>query len=272
MVPGPRARRAGKPWVRGYARAVSKRAVLGFVAGVRALFGGVGFVVSTPSAWGWAMIPVLAATLLFGGSSAIAIWGGSALSERLVADAAASGWSMVGMWALRILFWGVGIIVAFVIAMSLAQPLSGFALDAVARKQELALGGKTWTHSPFLTSAFRSLRVSVAGLVVGLPVLAILALVTVFFPPAAVVTVPLKFLVAGVLTAYDLLDYPLSLRGEDVGARLRFMRANFPAVLGFGVAAATVMLVPGGALFLLPFGVAGAARLVNLSEKAPREG
>ncbi len=250
---------------------MAKRAVLGFFAGVRALFGGVGFVVSTPSAWGWAILPAIVATLLFGGSSALALWGGSALSERLVADATASGWSMLGMWVLRILFWAVGILIAFVIAMSLAQPLSGFALDAVARKQELALGGKAWPDPPLLTSAVRSLRVSLAGLAVGLPILGILALVTVFFPPAAVVTVPLKFLVAGVLTAYDLLDYPLSLRGEDVGARVRFIAANFPAVLGFGVAAATVMLIPGGALFLLPFGVAGAARLVRLKEQAGGE-
>ena len=170
---------------------------------------------------------------------------------------------MLGMWVLRILFWALGIVLAFVIAMSLAQPLSGFALDAVVRKQELALGGRVWPDQPVLTSAVRSLRVSLTGLLVGLPILAVLALVTVFIPPAAVVTVPLKFVVAGVLTAYDLLDYPLSLRGEDVGARLRFIAANFPAVLGFGVAAAAVMLIPGGALFLLPFGVAGAARLVR---------
>lgn len=246
---------------------MSKRVVLGFFAGVRALFGGVGFVVSTPSAWGWAMIPALVATLLFGGATVLAIWGGSALSERIVTDAAAHGWSMLGMWVLRILFWALGIVLAFVIAMSLAQPLSGFALDAVARKQELALGGRVWPDQPFLPSAVRSLRVSLTGLLVGLPILAVLALVTVFIPPAAVVTVPLKFVVAGVLTAYDLLDYPLSLRGEDVGARLRFIAANFPAVLGFGVAAAAVMLIPGGALFLLPFGVAGAARLVKAGEK-----
>jgi|GEM_PF-496174 len=269
MVPAGRALRAGKAVGRGYDRAVSKRIALGFLAGVRALFGGVGFVVTTPSAWGWAMIPAVVATLLFGGAGALAIWGGSALSERIVGDVAAHGWSAVGLWALRVLFWAVGLVVAFAIAMSLAQPLSGFALDAIARKQELALGGRTWPDQPLVASAFRSLRVSLTGLVVGLPILGVLALVTVFFPPAGVVTLPLKFIVTGILTAYDLLDYPLSLRGENVGARLRFIRANFPAVLGFGVAAAALLLIPGAALFLLPFGVAGAARLVHLRERAP---
>ncbi|MDB5220710.1 MAG: Sulfate transport system protein cysZ [Myxococcaceae bacterium] len=224
-----------------------KRAALGFFAGVRALFGGVAFIVTTPSAWGWAMIPVLVAGLLFGGGGALAIWGGTKLSEYLL---------------LRIVFWAIGLVVAFFLAISLAQPLSGFALDAIARKQELALGGRTWPSQPALTGALRSLRVTLTALAIGLPILAALALVTFLFPPAAVVTVPLKFIVTGVLAAYDLLDYPLSLRGRTVSDRLVFIRANFAAVLGFGVATAALLLIPGVGLFLLPFGVAGATRMV----------
>lgn len=257
---------AGKARGRGYAGPVTKRVALGFFSGVRALFGGVWFVVSTPSVWGWAMIPVIVATLLFGGTGALAIWGGSELAQKLIGEGAA-GWSSVaGMWALRIVFWLVGLVLAFVIAMSLAQPLSGFALDAIARKQGAALGETTWPDQPFVASTLRSLRVSLTALAIGLPILAVLALVTFFIPPAAVVTLPLKLVVTGLMTAYDLLDYPLSLRGEDVGARLRFISARFPAVLGFGAAAALLLLVPGGALLLLPFGVAGAARLAHFGE------
>jgi uncharacterized protein involved in cysteine biosynthesis len=229
-----------------------KRVALGFFAGVRALFGGVAFIVTTPSAWGWAMIPVAIAGLLFSGGAALAIWGGSQLSEYLL---------------LRILFWTIGLVLAFVLAMSLAQPLSGFALDALARKQELALGGRTWPSQPALGAAVRSLRVSLTALAIGLPILGALALVTFLFPPAGVVTVPLKFVVTGVLAAYDLLDYPLSQRGRSVADRLAFIRVNFPAVLGFGVATAALLLIPGAGLFLLPFGVAGATRMVVEHER-----
>ncbi len=232
-----------------------KRAALGFFAGVRALFGGLWFIVSTPSAWGLALVPVLVAGLLFAGAAALAIWGADQLSDLLV---------------LRIVFWAIGLVVAFVLAISLAQPLSGFALDAIARKQELALGGRVWPSQPTLTSAVRSLRVSLTALALGLPVLALLALVTFLFPPAAVVTLPLKFLVTGVLAAYDLLDYPLSQRGRSVADRLVFIRSNFPAVLGFGAATAAVLLVPGVGLLLLPFGVAGATRMVMQAERAER--
>lgn len=229
---------------------------------MRALFGGLGFVVTTPSAWGWALIPVTVATVLFAAAGALAVWGGDELAAHLLGDAAAGAWSAIGAWALRILFWAIGLVVAFVLAMSLAQPLSGFALEALARKQEVALGGRTWPDQPFVAGALRSLRVTFTALALGLPVIAVLALLTFLFPPIGVITVPLKFVVTGVLAAYDLLDYPLSLRGHSVRDRLRFIRANFPAVLGFGVATAALLLVPGAGLFLLPFGVAGATRMV----------
>jgi len=246
----------------------TRRVALGFFAGVRALFGGVGFIITTPSAWGWALIPVVVATVLFGGTGALAIWGGNELSHRLISDPTGGTWSAVGMWTLRVLLWAIGIVLAFVVAISLAQPLSGFALDAIARKQEVALGGRSWPDQPFLTGALRSLRVTLTALAIGLPILGVLALITVLFPPAGVVTIPLKFLVTGVLAAYDLLDYPLSLRGHSVSDRLVFIRKNFPAVLGFGAATAALLLIPGVGLLLLPFGVAGATRLVMADSAA----
>lgn len=239
-----------------------RRVALGFFAGVRALFGGLGFVVTTPSAWGWALIPVLVASALFAGAGVVAVWGGSELAEHLLGDPSGGAWSTVGTWALRVLFWAIGLVVAFIVAMSLAQPLSGFALDALSRKQEIALGGRTWPDQPFVGGALRSLRVTLTALALGLPVIAMLAAITFVFPPIGVVTVPLKFIVTGVLAAYDLLDYPLSMRGHSVRDRLAFIRRNFPAVLGFGVATAALLLVPGVGLFLLPFGVAGATRMV----------
>jgi CysZ protein len=239
---------------------------LGFFSGVRALFGGLGFVVTSPSAWGWALIPMIVATALFGGAGAVAIWGGSELALRIVGHSAGH-WGTVGIWLLRVLLWAIGLVVAFFVAMSFAQPLSGFALDAVARKQELALGGRSWPDQPFIGGALRSLRVTLSALAMGLPVLALLALLTFLFPPAAVVTIPLKFVVTGLLAAYDLLDYPLSQRGRSVRDRLVFIRRNFASVLGFGVATAALLLVPGMALFLLPFGVAGATRMVVEAER-----
>ncbi|MBX3213835.1 MAG: EI24 domain-containing protein [Labilithrix sp.] len=244
------------------------RGRLGFFDGASAFFGGFGFVVSRPSLWGWAAIPALAATLLFFGLGALAVWGGAALADTLIAEPSGA-FTTAGVWLLRVVFWLVGVVLSFLVAISLAQPLSGFALDAIARRQELALGGRTWPDQPFVGAALRSLRVTLTALAVSLPLLALLTLITLLAPPASVVTVPLKFLVTGLAVAYDFLDYPLGLRGVGVRARLGFIRDHAAAVLGFGVAAALLLLVPGVGLVLLPFGVAGAARLVVATDQAP---
>jgi CysZ protein len=82
------------------------------------------------------------------------------------------------------------------------------------------------------------------------------------------VTVPLKFVVSALLIAWDLLDYPLSRRGLGVGARIAWLRRNLGATLGFGLAAAFLLVVPCAGLLVLPFGVAGAARLALEVERA----
>jgi len=112
------------------------------------------------------------------------------------------------------------------------------------------------------------LRVSLAALFVSLPILAVLGIITILVPPLSIITVPLKFIVAGLTAAYDFIDYPLSLRGSGVRSRLGFMREHFWAVMGFGIAAALLLLIPGFGLFLLPFGVAGATRMVASADRA----
>jgi CysZ protein len=114
----------------------------------------------------------------------------------------------------------------------------------------------------------RALKVSLISLAVGLPLVAGLTVVGLLVPAAAVVTLPLKFVVSAILVAWDLLDYPLGRRGLGVGARLRWFGAHMGAVLGFGSFAAVVLFIPCAGLLLLPVGVAGATALVVRAERA----
>jgi uncharacterized protein involved in cysteine biosynthesis len=98
---------------------------------------------------------------------------------------------------------------------------------------------------------------------VGAPTIAALTLVGWLAPPALAVTVPAKVVVAALLVAWDLVDYPLALRGVRLRERLRWFGGRFGSMLGFGLAAVAFFIVPGLGLFALPFGVAGAARLVG---------
>jgi uncharacterized protein involved in cysteine biosynthesis len=238
---------------------------LGFTDGLRAFFQGAGFVIGRPSLWPWAAVPVVIASVLFVGAGALALSAADEVARRIVAS---HDGSAVALWMLRVVFGIVGLVVAFLVSATLAQPLSGFALDRIARQQEQALAASRLLTRPTrarvrpLAAAIRALGVSLTALAISLPILGVLALVTFLFPPASVVTVPLKLAVTGLAVAYDFLDYPLSLRGAGAGAPLAFVRRHFWATLGFGLAGAFVLLIPGIGLFLLPFGVAGATRLL----------
>lgn len=234
--------------------------------GASAFFGGLGFVFSTPRVWPWAAVPVLVLLALVTGLSALGLWGSWHVVSAIVAGG--SAWAAAGRWLLEIFIGGVVLLLAVLFGFAFAQPLSGAALEAISERQELALGGIRRDKPRFWDNLVRSIAVNMLGLAVGLPLFAVLTLIELFAPPAAVVTIPLKFVLSALLLAWDLLDYPLGLRAVNVGARLRFFGRNFLPLLVFGSFGAIVLLVPGLGLLLLPFGVAGATRLVVRAERA----
>ncbi len=238
---------------------------LGLREGLRAAFGGLKFIVLRPRSWPWSLVPVVVALVLvlgFGVSLGTLVW-------RL-----SSAWRhAAGLWAVLGWLGSVGAIlgssvVALLAGLSLAQSVAGFALEALSRQQEVELGGEARPDGSFWDSTWRGLRVTLAALALGLPVIVILSILGLVIPFAFVVTVPLKFVVTGLLVAWDFLDYPLGLRGMAVRDRLTFVRTHLRAVLAFGMAMAAMLLIPGVGLLLLPIGAAAATRLVVAAERA----
>jgi CysZ protein len=230
-------------------------------AGPRAFFGGLVFVVTTPSVWLPAMVPMGIALVLLGTVTGLGIWGAVHVVKR-----SESAWGTAGGVALGL----VAPLVAVAVAAALSQPLSGPALDSITRRQERAMGAPGHPEVPLLASVWRSLRVNLLGLGVGLPLLGVLSLITLIAPPAGAVTVPLNFLVTALMLAWDFLDYPLGMRGLGIRARLSWIGRNFLAVLAFGSLCAAVLLVPAIGLVVLPFGVAGASRLAVMVDRGGR--
>ena len=130
--------------------------------------------------------------------------------------------------------------------------------------------GRASPSIPFWGSVWRNLKVITATLVLGGAVLLGLSAIEFLAPPAAVVTIPLKFLVGGWLMAWNFLDYPLGLRGLGFRDSVRWVGGHFGAVTTFGVAWWALVLFPGAILLLLPMGVAGAARLVVEADGVPQ--
>jgi CysZ protein len=220
------------------------------LTGAAAFFQGMGFIVSTPGVWLRSMVPILAALFLFAGFTALGIFGATVLTHGV----------LVVLLAVPV------IVVALLLALSLAQPLSGWALEGIVRaqRQELGLPGLPETSKG--AAMLSSLGSALLALAIGTPIIALLTVVGWIFPPAMVVTLPLKILVGALVVAWDLVDYPLAMRGARVVDRMRFMGRSFGSFLGFGLAATAFFAVPFLGLLALPCGVAGATRLTSLSK------
>jgi CysZ protein len=238
----------------------------GFGAGLRAFFGGLGFVARNPSVWPLALVPVLIAATL---TSVLAVVGVSHVPgwvAGIIGPMQGTLGSVLG-WLAQLAAAVLAVLLAFVVGFGLAQPLSGPVLERLVRRVEATMGAPTWPPTSTMEDIGRSLQTVVVGYAFALPALATLFVIGALFPPAAVVTVPLKILVTALMLAWDVCDYPLSIRGVSVGTRVAFMKRNAAAMVGFGAALVVVGFVPCLLLFVLPCGVAGATRLIHDIER-----
>lgn len=234
----------------------------GFVDGFFSVFRGLGFLYRTKRAWPFAVFPavVLVALSLLGLYLAIQ-FAAPALVALLPTPSSPEG--RFGVFLLRIL----AIVVAFgagvLVAASSAPVVAGPALERIMLLREKDLGLPERESVPFFTEIALGLRAQLLAFAVGAPVLAALWLLTVAFPPIVVVTLPLNLAITHVLVVWNLLDYPLSMRGVPWRERLAWLRRQAPAAVGFGLGIALFFAIPGGAIVLLPVAVAAATELVS---------
>jgi CysZ protein len=232
----------------------------GFAEGVAVLWRGVSFLWRTPRAWPFAMVPVSICALL----SSVAFGLAVTFMPSLVAQRWPELADMIGLIWARLLGWVITLVAAFggvVLASLITPPLCAPALEKLIRMREQDLGAPARATPSLLREFSCALKAQLlASAVIG-PILAALWLTTFLAPPAAVVTVPLKFIAVSWLLAWTLLDYPMSLRGVSVRDRLRMLRRGARAVFSFGAALAVLFAIPFATLLLLPIAVTAAAEL-----------
>lgn len=243
----------------------------GFRAGIGALFSGLGFVAARPGTWPLALVPAVVATVLMGACGWLAIAYLPGLVASLIGPTSGLVGGVLTVLA-QIAATAVAVVAGVLLGLALAQPLSGPALERIVRRAEAEAGAPAWPATSSLQDIGRSLSSVVVGLAFSLPILFVLFLIGALVPGAAVVTVPLKFVLTALTIAWDICDYPLSIRGVPVGTRVAFMKRNYRAMLGFGAGIALVALVPCSLCFVLAPGAAGAARLVLDIERFEKRG
>ncbi len=231
-----------------------------FRAGLVAPYRGLRFLMGRPDLWILALVPAAWAMLI--GSV------GSVAALEYVPDLVAWLFGSDGSWiaqaavsAATFLATAMGVLLSVVLGLVLAQPLSGPALERLARAFEVELGAPERPIVPFWRQLGRSAGGVMIGLAFGLPVLLALVVLSLAVPATVWVTTPLKVLVVGMMVTWDLMDYPFTVRGWSLRMRAGWMRENLGAVVGFGLSLGVVIIVPCVHVLLLPIGAVGATFL-----------
>jgi CysZ protein len=238
-----------------------------FFTGVMAPFQGFYFILTHPSTWIRALIPALIFTILLFLFAIPGVWGMYLFTNRLIQQHT-SRWARYGLLLFRIVLYIVVMFLSLILAFVTAQPLSAPALESLVRAQEKQLKYPNRPEEAFCASVWRSIRVAIVSIVISICIFVVLTSTEVFFPPAVIITTPLKILATALILAYDIIDYPLSLHLFGIRERTPWFKHYIWAAIGFGLAMEVIFLIPGAFLLLLPAGVCGATILVVAAERA----
>lgn len=234
----------------------------GFWQGFTSMFGGMAFVVTRPASWPFALVPVavLAVLVTLGAWLSIGViqpWAARALSPDSGSWFAQAGASL-GSWLLTT----VALLGSVLLSLALAPPLSGPALEQIVSQREHADGVPARAPIGFLMEIWCGAKAQVMAACMVVPLLALLWVIGALFPPAAFVTTPLSFLITGFGLAWNLFDYPLTLRGVKIRRRFGLVWRHKAATAGFGLSFALLFWLPCFNILLLPVGVAAATQLI----------
>jgi CysZ protein len=229
-------------------------------AGFSAVFSGFGFIVKTPKAWPFALVPGIVLTILALCSSYGAVVLVQSSLQHLVGSPE-SWYGRAGTSALKWLGSVLAVILGLLIALALTPPLSSPALEKIVGQVERSLGIPERAPLSFFAEVWCGIRAQALAAIVTVPLLLLLWVVELLIAPAVFVTVPLKFLVSAFGLAWNLFDYPLTLRGVRIRRRLRMVLDHKAAAFGFGAAFALLFWLPCFGVLMLPVGVAAATRL-----------
>jgi CysZ protein len=231
-----------------------------FRDGLSSLLFGFRFLLRRPQALPFAAVPVLVVMVLSGLAVYGAIrWALPAVRELSPAFENDLGRVAVGLlsWVATLLVATIGIALSFVLAPTLSAP----ALERLVTLVEEARGAPPRAALGWVREAWLGLRASLIGLLVFSPVLALLLVLELVLPVVAVVTLPVRIVVASLWVAYALFDYPQSLRGYPIRARFHLLRHALAPVLGFGLGCSALFWLPCLAPLVLPVGVIAASEL-----------
>ncbi|HET7542059.1 MAG TPA: EI24 domain-containing protein [Polyangiaceae bacterium] len=240
-----------------------------FWIGFRAIFSGFRRLARLPKSYPFALVPALIFSVLEASFVALSLRG---LSPWV--HAALSGHNALQNFGAGALSWlsvAVGCVAGWFVAALFTPVLSAPALERIVALVEVDLSAPPRRALGTLGEFACGLRATALGIALFVPPVIALTVLELALPAVALVTTPVKLSLGALGVSWNLLDYPLTLRGIGARERVAFVRAHAASALGFGSAFALSFWLPCCGILLLPVGVAAATELYDtLTRTHPR--
>lgn len=217
------------------------------------------FLLRSPRTWPFALVPAVVFLTLALSTTALSVYVIRPWLSGAVGPATGVNWAGTVVGWLGAVAAGL---LGMLLSLAITPPLSAPALEHIVGEVERELGAPERPALGFWTEVWFGIKAQALVACVAGPLLALLWIVNFAFPPAQVVTIPLKLFVAALALSWNLLDYPLTLHGWPMRRRLRLLWDNLRSVSAFGALFALLFWIPCFPILMLPVGVAAATRLL----------
>jgi len=225
-----------------------KGAVSRFFAGASYVTRGFSFAQAHPSLWPWVLAPAVLTLAAAAAGGAFAWRWGHAFVAAHTAGYGAILAFVVGL-VLMVLAVGVAYVAYLAVSLVATAPFAGTLSE---RTEKLATGARVAPAgiAGVVRSAARSTGHLLIALSIWMAIEVVLLIVQWVVTPLAPLLWPLNLLVTAVFLAYDAWDLSLSRREASFAVKWGTLKKHLAESLGFGVATALLLCIPGFGLLV----------------------
>ena len=147
------------------------------------------------------------------------------------------------------------------VVLILLSPLFAY----LSERTEEILTGKTYSFEfkQLVKDSIRGAGIATRNLLIETVFMAICSIISFFFPVVSPFTLTFLFLVNSYFMAFNFFDYVAERKRMNIQESIRYMRANFSTLMGFGVAYNLVSFVPLLDWVLAPISAASGAVIAD---------
>ena len=150
--------------------------------------------------------------------------------------------SFIITWVLKIVFWFLSGTLIKYITLIFLSPL--FALLSESVEKKINGNNYPFNFSQLLKDIGRGILMSLRNLFLEYIIIAACFIVTLFFAPLAIITVPLLMIVSWYFLGFTMMDYNFERHKMSISQSVQFARKNKGLICGIGLVYTVFMLLP----------------------------